>query len=269
MDASVAPACLPVHGRVPCSVCHPSPAVFDVTRTEGDGWRITANPLAWGNRQPEVLVLGFSKGPSQAGALVRLPHDEIAYRRGRANAYKILAHLGLVPSSAEPASAMRRLIADRSGRFGFGSFVRCTVERWDSKEAAWMGTGGGMLDRFVATPFGAAVAARCADTFLNRLPAETRLVVMYGLGSRGGYVNATEQLIRRVRGRCDWQRHDAVSYGDASVTFVHTEHFAAQGVFVPNWLGALDGVGNPKDPERTWLGQLAAAAVRRALARTV
>lgn len=52
--------CLPSHGRVDCSLCHRAPVTFDVTRTEADGWRITANPLAWGSSHPEVLVLGFS-----------------------------------------------------------------------------------------------------------------------------------------------------------------------------------------------------------------
>lgn len=40
-----------------------------VVRQDQKDWRITANPMAWGNDRPEVLVLGFSKGPSQAGEL--------------------------------------------------------------------------------------------------------------------------------------------------------------------------------------------------------
>ena len=69
---------LPVHGRVECSICHRGkPFEFDVTRTEEDGWRITNNPRAWGNTTPEVVVLGFSKGPTQAGALSSQPHDQM------------------------------------------------------------------------------------------------------------------------------------------------------------------------------------------------
>src|SRR3954452_4290200 len=101
---------LPAHGRVSCSACYRGPVTFDTSKEEGDGWRITANPLAWGNVRPEILVLGFSKGPTQAGALARTPHDEIAFKGARGNAYNILAHIGAVPPSAEPARAMDRLI---------------------------------------------------------------------------------------------------------------------------------------------------------------
>lgn len=97
-------SCLPSHGRVSCSLCHgdTSPQ-FDVSkRTEGD-WRITANPLSWGSTKPEIVVLGFSKGPTQAGALASTPHDEIAYKGSRLNVGKILAHVGLIPSDAPDA----------------------------------------------------------------------------------------------------------------------------------------------------------------------
>lgn len=71
-------SCLPRHGRVSCTRCHSDIAPqFDVSkRTEGD-WRITANPLSWGSIKPEVVVLGFSKGPTQAEALASTPHDEL------------------------------------------------------------------------------------------------------------------------------------------------------------------------------------------------
>ena len=260
--------CLPSHGRVSCSACHSKPIRFDDTREEGDGWRITANPLSWGNERPEVLVVGFSKGPTQAGALARTPHDEVAFKGARGNAYKILAHLDIVPKSSDPAQAMDRLVADRRGRFGFGSLVRCTVERWDGATGRWLGTGGGMLDRFVATPFGAAVAGRCTSAFLGDLPSETRLVVIYGMGSRLGYVDGAERLIRHARlaqGVSGWRRHDAISYGDDKVTFVHVEHFRSQGALIPNWLGIPDVAGKLRDPDRARLGRLAASAANRVL----
>ncbi|QDD97541.1 hypothetical protein [Roseomonas mucosa] len=67
---------LPDHGRVACTACFGGEAVvFDASRTGSTNWRITANPCAWGNPNAEVVVLGFSKGPTQAGALARTPHD--------------------------------------------------------------------------------------------------------------------------------------------------------------------------------------------------
>lgn len=253
-----APA-LPVHGRVDCTLCHGGPVAFDRTRTGEGDWRITANPLAWGNPRPEILVLGFSKGPSQALDLARMPHDAVAFRKGRGNLLKILVHLGLAGQDAD----MDRLIADRAGRFAFGSLIRCSVERKDRQ--GWAGTGGGMLDRFVATPFGWQVAANCATRFLKELPRETRLVVMLGLGNRLGYVDAVERVVRGVRGGASWRRINPVAYGDARVSFVHTEHFASQGRYLPDWLGRKLEDGSPADPARARLGQLAAEAVRAAL----
>jgi hypothetical protein len=154
-------SCLPSHGRVSCSRCHTDIPQFDLSkRTEGD-WRITANPLSWGSTKPEVIVLGFSKGPTQAGALASTPHDEIAYKGNRLNVGKILAHIGLIPvdTPVRQKKVVDGLIADKSGRFHFASLIRCTVERYDRKSDTWKGSGGGMLDKFIATPFGTSVTS--------------------------------------------------------------------------------------------------------------
>src|SRR5262249_30060407 len=88
---------LPAHGRVECAACHGGAGyAFDNTRTRADNWRITNNPLAWGSQEPDVVVLGFSKGPTQSGDLARTPHDAIAYKGGRTNFAKIMHHVGLL-----------------------------------------------------------------------------------------------------------------------------------------------------------------------------
>ena len=125
-------SCLPLHGRVNCTLCFQGkPVVFDETkRTEAD-WRITANPLAWGSTSPEIVVLGFSKGPTQAGALAGTPHDKIAYKGSRGNVGKILAHVGLLPEVPidQYSQAVDELIADKSGRFHFGSLGKVCTNR--------------------------------------------------------------------------------------------------------------------------------------------
>ena len=248
--------CLPSHGRVSCSRCHSDGAPqFEIsTRTEGD-WRITANPLAWGSTTPEVVVLGFSKGPTQAGALASTPHDNIAYKGSRLNVGKILAHVGLIP--AEPPDKLKkqvdRLIADKAGRFHFASLIRCTVERYERKTSSWKGSGGGMLDKFIASPFGKSVATTCTTAFLRDLPKETRLIIMFGLGTGLNYVASAYDLFRHARPGT-WRMINAVAYTDGTITVVHVEHFAAQGALIPNWLG-------DKDHPRSNLGLLSKAAV--------
>ncbi|MFN8720425.1 MAG: hypothetical protein ACK5YI_06325 [Rhodospirillales bacterium] len=247
---------LPAHGRIDCAICHRGQAYkFDETRTVADGWRITANPMAWGNDEPEVVVLGFSKGPSQAGDLKQLRHDDIAFRKGRTNLAKILHYIELL--DAPEARLVDQAISSRTGRFHFGSLIRCTVERYDPRKSAWSGTGGGMLDRFVATSFGKGVVATCSTRFLRDLPASAKLVVMLGLGSKNGYVRAARSALSAARAG-SWKTINEVAYTDGRIVVVHTEHFAAQGPLLPNWLsGSLH--------ERGRFGLQAREAVRLAL----
>lgn len=130
-------SCIPQHGRLNCNMCYDTKqVVFDKTKQTEENWRITANPLAWGNQQAEVIVLGFSKGPTQSGALENTPHDKIAYKGNRLNVGKILAHVGLLEKTDSVAlkNSVDKAIADKNSRFHFGSLIRCTVEQYDSKK---------------------------------------------------------------------------------------------------------------------------------------
>lgn len=246
---------LPNHGRISCTSCFKgcSQVEFDrATRTEGD-WRITANPLAWGSKVPEVIVLGFSKGPTQAGALANTPHDKIAYKGSRGNVGKILQHVGLLHCQAglDLGQTVGRLIADQNGRFHFGSLIRCTVER--NAGGHWKGSGGGMLDKFVATAFGKEISTNCTTRFLANLPAKTKLIVMFGMGTKLNYVRQSFDLYKKARGG-EWKWINDVAYTDRKVTVVHVEHFASQGNLIPRWLGE-------QDHDRARWGEMAAAAV--------
>ena len=253
---------LPEHGRISCPLCHLNQTiVFDSTRRSDGNWRITANPLAWGNPDAEVVVLGFSKGPTQAGALASTAHDQIAFKGSRLAVGKILAHIGLIPRQ-EPDALKRtvdHLIADRTGRFHFGSLIRCTVERLD-RDGTWKGSGGGMLDKFVAAPFGQEVARKCATRFLGVISPSTKVVVMFGLGSKGNYINESRKLFQQSQpGR--WTMFNEISYTDGKLMVVHVEHFASQGALLPNWLGE-------KPHERARLGVLAREATQIGLAKS-
>jgi hypothetical protein len=227
------------HGRITCSNCFDCKFVeFDKTVRTDIGWRITANPLGWGNPDCEVVVLGFSKGPTQAGALANTPHDEIAYKGSRTNVGKILAHIGVMPTGVQgnPSQTVSRAIADKSGRFHFGSLIRCTVERFDEKTGTWKGSGGGMLDKFVASPLGKEVATNCSEKFLGNLPSKVKLVVMFGLGTKLNYVKQLFSLYRNAR-KGNWTWINDVAYTDGKIVVVHVEHFASLGALIPKWMG--------------------------------
>lgn len=252
---------LPTHGRVDCSICFgDTTPIFDHSHIEGDSWRIKSNPLSWGSTLPEVVVLGFSKGPTQSGALAQTHHDEIAYRGSRTNVGKILRHVGLltVEDTATLSSAVDSLIHNPSGRFHFASLIRCTVERLDPKTETWRGSGGGMLDRFIATGFGRSVASNCTRRFLSRLPDTVKLIVMFGMGTKLNYVRASYDLIRSAR-TGTWRWMNEIAYTDGEIVVVHVEHFAAQGRLIPEWLGERSG-------DRSRYGDMSRTAVAAALA---
>lgn len=70
-------------------------------------------------------------------------HDDIAFRKGRANVGKILVHVGLIPNGTNDdlRTAVDHAIADKNGRFGRQSFAvngaderrhkgQCPLESW-------------------------------------------------------------------------------------------------------------------------------------------
>lgn len=250
---------LPNHGHIDCDRCHLSPIIFDSTqRTEGD-WRITANPLAWGNPHAEILVLGFSKGPNALGAMATKPHNSIPYAGKRPYVRKILARIGVMKKDAN----IDHLIADKTGIFAWGSLIRCTVERQHAGE--WKSSGGGMLDKFVATSFGREVAGNCASQFIKHLPTETKLVVLFGLGTKNKYVNEARKVIQNARPDGAWGKINEVAYTDGLVTFVHVEHFAAQGRLIPDWCGEPDPKKDNTISTRSQLSEFAYEAAQAAL----
>ncbi len=133
-------------------------------------------------------------------------------------------------------NSVDKAIADKNGRFHFGSLIRCTVEQYDLKKEKWKGSGGGMLDKFVAIPFGRKVSQQCTSRFLSNLPTETKLIIMFGLGSKQNYVRESYRLFQIAR-PSKWQWINDVSYTDGKITVVHVEHFASQGSHIPDWLG--------------------------------
>jgi hypothetical protein len=108
-----------------------------------------------------------------------------------------------------------------------------------------------MLGGFIADKWGTQVVANCTSRFLGRLPTSVKLVVLFGFGKNGAYVDQAEQAIRAARGSSNWRRISEVAYTDGRVTFVHVEHFRSQGRFIPDWLGHTRKDGSPPSSKRT------------------
>lgn len=247
---------LPDHGRIACDRCFNG---RDVTwgRTSfepGDGWSIVNNPMAWGNRTPQTLVLGFSKGGNQNDEILNRSHNDVAFRGGRANLSSILETLGL----KEPHEQIDELISDQYGRFSFGSLVRCSVKKWDGEK--WLMSGKEIMSSCLRDKDMGAVIRNCIFQFLGVLPSSIRLVIM--LGNDLKYVKGCYSAIRDVRPGL--RMINAVAYRDEQVVFVHAVHFKAQGATVPDWATGDPGRARKPDTDQPLKRQLARDAVASA-----
>lgn len=226
-------------------------------------WRVKPNPLAWGSAEPKIIVLGFSKGPKQVAKLEKAGHDEtafneVAFKDSRDYVGKILAHVGAVPipKNDDFEGLIDQLIADKNGSYHFASLVRCSVSYRCKKTNKWKAAGGRILDKFMDSEFADEVAGNCVKRFLKSLPKRTRLVILFGLGTKQNYVSSVKKLINEARGG-NLQDVNKVAYKDESVTFVHVEHFTAHS-HISDWLGETGD-------ERAELGYRAREAVQDAL----
>ena len=115
---------LPPHGPIACTKCFA--ACNDRIREFGD-WRVINDPGAWGSSDPEVLVLGFSKGSTQAEAYVSHKFDDVAFHHSTGQTRRRLAGvldvLGLVRQDTE----IDELFTNAEKDFAFGSLVRCSL----------------------------------------------------------------------------------------------------------------------------------------------
>jgi hypothetical protein len=248
---------LPQHGRIVCNRCFGERPVHwgQTTYEPGDGWSIVNNPMSWGSRSPTILVLGFSKGGNQNNEILSTPHDEVAFRGGRTNLSIILEILGLKAGYW----SIDELISCRSGKFAFGSLVRCSVKKWNGSK--WLMSGKDIMSSCLRDQNMGAVIDHCVSQFVGELPASVRLVVM--LGNDLKYVEGCYSAIHKVRPNL--KKINAVAYGDEQVTFVHTVHFKAQGALVPNWATGTPGRSKKPETDQPWKRELAQEAVSAAI----
>jgi hypothetical protein len=184
---------LPSHGKLECRACFQSTA-SDAMSPHPD-WRIINDPGAWGSTSPEVLVLGFSKGATQAGIYQSGKFEDIAFAGMRPRLSQVLQAMKLLPLNE---TADQR-ISDPNSNISFGSLIRCSVSRRDVKASAKMGrevfacTGPLISKSFSEIPD---VIRTCTTRYLRDLPSSLRLVVF--LGNTDSYVKRCQELVQSL-----------------------------------------------------------------------
>ncbi len=213
MDITLASALtttLPAHGRIGCRKCFTGEGS---TQTVGK-WQMVNDPAAWGSASPKVLILGFSKGFTQADAFRSGRFEDIPFKKMRPRLTEVLRLLGVL---GKTETVDQKMVASET-EIGFGSLVRCSLSRLNTKGVLEC-TGQVMPKAFVEEI--STNLKTCAQTYLGELPASVRLVLM--LGTTDSYIKGCRNVVRSLYG-LTFSDIDEVSYRTGDVVWVHASH---------------------------------------------
>jgi len=174
-----------IHGPLQCRLCFSG---TEKTLVLGD-WRLRNNPGYYGSSDPEILILGFSKGANQNKAATEGDFDRVAFAGARHRLRTVLETLNIMPSDR----SIDDLMTAREKKFGVASLVRCSLCKM--KDGVCKTSGDVIPSAFANTPT-LAIIRRCATTFLGKLPSRVRLVVL--LGTSDSYIVKTQSMFLTV-----------------------------------------------------------------------
>jgi hypothetical protein len=184
---------LPSHGKLDCRLCFQDKK-SDIC-TPHPKWKMVNDPGHWGSATPEYLVLGFSKGATQAAAFKTAPHEKVAFAKMRSRLEQALRVLGVIHHS----ESITKKVENPDSNIAFASLVRCSLTRIDEKasrdlgEERYASSGNLILKSFSEIP---TIISRCTETFLTELPDTLKAIFL--LGCSDGYVYEVKQIIQSL-----------------------------------------------------------------------
>lgn len=231
---------------------------------KGTKWMLRPNPGYWGDPEPKVLVLGFSKGDDQQEMIdlylkghKRFEDVPFNSTKGtmRKDLAELLATLELVPAG-EPIDG---LFENSAHGFGFASLIRCSVEIQRQGKSPTRSGDGILSSTLTEMP---SFVEKCINRFVVQMPASVRLVILLGADIK--YVRACQKLFE---GSPLGPKDDTpYAYSVGGRFFIHVPHPSGQA-------GGFRAVFNGKrDPNKREEGMLpcrrqALAAVKQAFPR--
>jgi hypothetical protein len=163
---------------------------------------------------PTILLLGFSKGFTQADAFRSGRFEDVPFKDMRARLTEELRLLGVIGKSE---TVDQKMVATET-EMAFGSFVRCSLSR-TNRDGKLVCTGEVMPKAFseeISTK-----VETCARTYLADLPRAVKLVLL--LGTTNAYIKGCRGVIRSLYSDNFFHVND-VSYRTEGVTWVHISH---------------------------------------------
>lgn len=221
---------LPKHGKLNCRDCFSSSS--DIS--ECGKWRIRNDPGAWGTNTPKYLVLGFSKGSTQADIYQNGEFDKVGFGgfETRRNLTNVLRSVGLLDSWEHVDSKIRATEQD----FHFASLVRCSLARLNERKLAKTGattyeTSGELIVKsFTEVPH---YLKNCTTKHLSDLPPSVSLVAMLGTDDR--YIKGIKSLIRSLH-PASFSDVNSVSFMASGALWVHLTHPSKGNGHLSAWL---------------------------------
>ncbi len=206
----------PKHGPISCRACWPANSFDRVITTSDERFRVVNDPGSWGAENPEVLVLGISKGFTQANEFASGDFDAVPFKNCRGRLGLILSAAGLTDAGA----SIDRMMSSHEERFAWGSLVRCSLSGRRSKSDDF---GAGTPDVLPAFkhPEAREFLRGCMRRFLARLPDRTRTVVL--LGNAEQYIATVADELRELY-QARYERVNEVAHRTGHVVWVHVAH---------------------------------------------
>jgi hypothetical protein len=194
-------------------------------------WQAINDPGAWGAQTPRVLVLGFSKGFTQANAYANGNFEEIPFKGMRRRLTEMLQSLGVLAETDEVGGKFAHDEKD----FAFGSLVRCSLARRD--DSGKLGCTGAIMPKAFVEEI-ASVTRTCAETYLTNIPDRTELILM--LGTADNYVERCMALIRSLH-PTTFRHLNSMSYRAGGSVFVHVSHPSGSNGHHSAWMSGDPG----------------------------
>lgn len=213
---------LPPHGRIACRKCF---ADDGESRVIGR-WKMVNDPGAWGASRPEILILGFSKGFTQATAYRAGRFEDIPFKDMRGRLTETLQVLGILSRQQRVDEHM----AAGETRLAFGSLVRCSLSRMNDQGR--LECSGQVMPKAFHEEI-SAILSNCGRSFLASLPVSLRLVLM--LGTTDSYIDGCRRLIRDLH-NASFDSVNTVSYRTGKVYWTHISHPSGLNGHHPAWL---------------------------------
>lgn len=231
---------IPPHGRINCSKCFNTECEWDKNNIEAEGYMLENNPCAWGSSNPQILILGFSKGYNQTRNILESNLNDIPFRKMRNRLDSALKRVGVL----KEFESVNQKINESETEFAFGSLIRCSISKFNPKKNKYEKTGNNILSSTFKNKFAGQIAHNCIEKYLTDLPEKTKLIIL--LGNDDKYMEYLEELLTKFYP--DINRINQVAYKVKDKTFVHIAHPSGQNGHFGSWLNGIQGAqANKRD----------------------